>query len=184
MEAGTSRAWPARLAVAALVVAAAAPAARADDAAYLGVGTLHWKYTEAGGPTRADATGISVRAGTHLNDYLGFGAEIGSGGTATLRTGLGGDSKRRLQYLASLYAVGTAPLARVDLYARVGIATAQFKPSAGLAGYDTFNGYTAGAGAEVRLTGGLFAGGEVVRYIHGGVVDVTTSSIFARYRFE
>lgn len=185
-------AWAARLAVAVVIVAAAAPAARADDAAYIGLGVLSWRYSENGTGVDAAATGLSVRAGTDLSDHLGVGAEVGGGGTDTVIVS-GTEYDLRLQLLVRLHARLTVPVSFVRLYGLAGIATAQMESHLASPGPpgptrltvdDTSTGPSVGAGAEVRLAGGLFAGLEWVRYLGASGFDLDTASLFARYRFE
>jgi Outer membrane protein beta-barrel domain len=173
------------LAAALLVLSGWCPAVRAHEAGILSVGVLHWKYARSNGSASAAGNGVSVRAGTYLNRYLGFGAEVGGGGGDTLPTALGGDFKTRLQYVASLYAVGRIPISRVNLYGLAGIATIQFesKPRV-LLDDDSFDGPTAGMGAEVRLVGGFFVGGEWRRYFGEDTYAFTTASLFARRQFD
>lgn len=155
---------------------------------YAGIDLFNWTYDE-DGFTDFSGTGLRLRAGVSVNDYLSVEAHLASGGSdekfVTIPNCCSGEVELELDHIISLMLRPQLPVNdRFNVYGLIGFSQGELTLSGGGGSIsDDDSGLSFGAGAEFAVTDRVWLGADYVNYLSDSDYDATAFSVGGRVEF-
>ncbi|MGO1535017.1 MAG: porin family protein [Halomonas sp.] len=175
------------IAVALLSSAAATTAvsatANSAGAGYVGALASHYTFDVEGASDDLNPTGVTLRGGYFLTDYVAVEGRLGTGLSDDNISGTNADVE--LDQLMGVYALGQLPVNDVfSLYGLLGFSYAEATVSApGVSVSDDDDGFSYGVGAQVNFTPQVVGQLEYVSYLDKSDYELNAASIGLSYNF-
>ncbi|WP_237673842.1 porin family protein [Vreelandella profundi] len=150
---------------------------------YVGGLFSHYTYDESSGSSDASPTGLTVRGGYFLTDYIAIEGRLGTGISDDTISGTSIDLE--LDQLMGAYAAGYLPLNNMfSLYGLIGFSYAEGSASNRLTSisFDD-DGFSYGAGAQINFTPQVSGQLEYMYYLDKSDYDLTAASLGVSYNF-
>lgn len=173
------------IAIAATAISLATSAAVANSAGsgYVGALASHYTYEESGYSEELNPTGLTLRGGYFVTDFIAVEGRLGTGVNDDTVGGTNIDAK--LDQVMGVYAVGNLPVNDVfEIYGLLGFSYAEATISNRFASlsFDD-DGFSYGAGVQVNFTPEVSGQLEYVSYLDKSDYELNAASLGLSYSF-
>ena len=160
-----------------------AASANSAGSGYVGVLASHYTFDVSGVSEDLNPTGLTLRGGYFLTDYIAVEGRLGTGVNDDSIGNSGVDLE--LDHLFGVYAVGHIPVNEVfSFYGLLGFSYAEATVSSRWASAsDDDDGFSYGAGVQVNFTPQISGQLEYVSYLSKSDYDLNAASIGLSYNF-